>query len=104
MNEPVFENSMFTDDKSCEISIRAWVCIQDATTGALADSTELQYTENIFILNKFPSRCCVCIYIHIYIYIYIMSSDKALDSYREKGIHWNYNLTQCTGIGKSLFH
>ena len=33
MNEPVFENSMFTDDKSYEISIRAWVCIQNATTG-----------------------------------------------------------------------
>ena len=60
MNEPVFENSMFTDDKSYEISIRAWVCIPDATlwlqTGALADSTELQYTENKFILNKFPRR------------------------------------------------
>ena len=33
MNEPVFENSMFTDDKSYEISIRAWVRIQNATTG-----------------------------------------------------------------------
>ena len=32
MNEPVFENSMFTDDKSYEISIRAWVCIQNGTT------------------------------------------------------------------------
>ena len=32
-NEPVFENSMFTDDKSYEISIRAWVCIQNVTTG-----------------------------------------------------------------------
>ena len=42
MNEPVFENSMFTNDKSSEISIRAWVGIQNATTawlqtGALAD-------------------------------------------------------------------
>ena len=25
MNEPVFKNSMFTDDKSYKISIRAWV-------------------------------------------------------------------------------
>ena len=33
MNEPVFENSMFTDDKSYEISIRMWVRIQNATTG-----------------------------------------------------------------------
>ena len=33
MNEPVFENSVFTDDKSYEISIRAWVCIQNVTTG-----------------------------------------------------------------------
>ena len=30
-----------------------------------------------------------------------MSSDKALDSYKEKSIHWNPNLTKCTGIGKS---
>ena len=27
-----------------------------------------------------------------------MSSDKALDSYKEKGIHWNPNLTKCTEI------
>ena len=33
MSEPVFENSMFTEDKSYEMSIRAWVCIQKATTG-----------------------------------------------------------------------
>ena len=33
MDAPVFENSMFTDDKSYEISIRAWVCIEKATTG-----------------------------------------------------------------------
>ena len=33
MNEPVFENSMFTDDKSYEISICPWVCIPDMTTG-----------------------------------------------------------------------
>ena len=32
MSEPVFENSMFTDDKSYEMSIRTWVCIQNATT------------------------------------------------------------------------
>ena len=32
-------------------------------TGALADSTELQYTENKFILNKFPSRGDGCFYI-----------------------------------------
>ena len=32
MNEPVFENSMYTDDKSYEISIRAWTCIPDAIT------------------------------------------------------------------------
>ena len=44
MNEPVFENSMFTDDKSYEIS-------------------ELQYTENEFILNKFLSCCDGCFYI-----------------------------------------
>ena len=33
MNKPVFKNSMFTDDKSYEISIRMWVCIQNMTTG-----------------------------------------------------------------------
>ena len=57
MNKPVFENSMFTDDKSYEISIRMWVCIQNMTTGykqAPLLSTELQYTENKFILIKFP--------------------------------------------------
>ena len=32
-------------------------------TGALADSTELQYTEDKFILNKFPS---VVTYVSIY--------------------------------------
>ena len=32
MNEPVFENSMFTGDKIYEMSIRAWVYIQNATT------------------------------------------------------------------------
>ena len=26
----------------------------------------------------------------------------ALDSYKEKGIHWNPNLKKNTGIGKSL--
>ena len=31
--------------------------------GALADSTELQYTENEFILNKFLSCCDGCFYI-----------------------------------------
>ena len=34
-------------------------------------------------------------YVYIYIYIYIKSSDKALDSYKEKVIHWNLNLTEC---------
>ena len=29
MNEPVFENSMFTNDKHYEISIHVWVCIPD---------------------------------------------------------------------------
>ena len=33
MNEPVFENSMFTDDESYEMSIRARVSNQNATTG-----------------------------------------------------------------------
>ena len=33
MNEPVFEDSMFTDDQSYQISFRTWVCIQNATTG-----------------------------------------------------------------------
>ena len=28
MNEPVFENSMFTDDKSYQVSIRAWVAFR----------------------------------------------------------------------------
>ena len=55
------QNSMFTDGKSYEINIHAWVCIQNTTTGyktgALADSTELQYTEDKSILNKFPSHC-----------------------------------------------
>ena len=32
MNKLVFENSMFTDDKSYVISICMWVCIQNATT------------------------------------------------------------------------
>ena len=33
MNEPVFKNSMFPDDKSYEISICVGVCIQNATNG-----------------------------------------------------------------------
>ena len=33
MNKPAFENSMFTDDESYEINIRAWVCVQNGTTG-----------------------------------------------------------------------
>ena len=33
MNKPVFKNSMFTDDKSYEIIICMWVCIQNKTTG-----------------------------------------------------------------------
>ena len=33
MNEPGFENSMFTDEKSYEINIHAWVCIQNTITG-----------------------------------------------------------------------
>ena len=33
----------------------------------------------------------IYIYTYIYIYIYIMSLDQALESYKEKGIHWNYN-------------
>ena len=45
MNESVFENSMFTDDKSYKISIHSerdnWL-----QTSALADSTEIRYTEN----------------------------------------------------------
>ena len=44
------------------------------------------------------------IYIHIYINKYIKSSDKALDSYKEKGIHWNLNLTKCTWILKYLLY
>ena len=64
MKEPVFENSMFTDDKSYEISICAWVCIPDTTTGYKGvPSLILQYTENEFILNKFLSCCDGCFYI-----------------------------------------
>ena len=37
-------------------------------------------------------------YIYIYTQVYNKSLDKALDSYKEKGIHWNLNLTKCTGI------
>ena len=40
----------------------------------------------------------------IYIYIDIKSLDKALDSYKEKGIHWNLNLTKCTWILKYLLY
>ena len=58
MNEPVFENSMFTADKDLHSE-----CDNLLQTGALADSTELQYTENRFILNKFPSHCNGCFYI-----------------------------------------
>ena len=32
------------------------------------------------------------IYIYIYIDIYIKSSDQALDSYKEEGIHWFLKL------------
>ena len=32
------------------------------------------------------------------------SSGKALDSYKEKGIHWNPDLAKCTWIGKSLLY
>ena len=49
MNEPVFENSMFTADKDLHSE-----CDNLLQMGTLADSTELQYTENRFILNKFP--------------------------------------------------
>ena len=40
----------------------------------------------------------------IYIYIDIKSLDKALHSYKEKGIHWNLNLTKCTWILKYLLY
>ena len=58
MNESVFENSMFTTDK--DLHSERDNLLQ---TGALADSTELQYTENRFILNKFQSCCDGCFYI-----------------------------------------
>ena len=58
MNEPVFENSMFTADKDLHSE-----CDNLLQMGALADSTKLQYTENRFILNKFPSHCNRCFYI-----------------------------------------
>ena len=38
------------------------------------------------------------------IYIDIKSLDKALDSYKEKGIHLNLNLTKCTWILKYLLY
>ena len=38
------------------------------------------------------------------IYIDIKSLDKALHSYKEKGIHWNLNLTKCTWILKYLLY
>ena len=34
----------------------------------------------------------------------IKSLDKALHSYKEKGIHWNLNLTKCTWILKYLLY
>ena len=42
MNEPVFENSMFTADKDLHSE-----CDNLLQMGTLADSTELQYTESI---------------------------------------------------------
>ena len=52
MNEPVFENSMFTADKDLHSERDNLLQM-----GALADYIELKYTENRFILNKFPSCC-----------------------------------------------
>ena len=57
MNEPVFENSMFTADKDLHSE-----CDNLLQMGTLADSTKLQYTENRFIFNKFPSHCNGCFY------------------------------------------
>ena len=63
MNKPVFENSMFTDDESYEISIRAWVCVQNGTTGYKRAPQLILPNYNTIILNKFPSRCDGCFYI-----------------------------------------
>ena len=43
------------------------------------------------ITSEFEKINYVYVCVYIYIYIYIMSLDQALESYKEKGIHWNYN-------------
>ena len=66
MKEPVFEKCMCTDVKSYKMSIRAWVCIQNATTSyKRAPQLILPNYETLrqFILNKFPSRCDGCFHI-----------------------------------------
>ena len=46
MNEPGFENSMFTDEKSYEINIHAWVCIQNTITGYKRVPQLIRYPDN----------------------------------------------------------
>ena len=64
MDKPVFEKSIFTDDRKLwnkhphmglNLKCNNWLWMS-----TLADSTKLQYTESKFILNKFPSRCDRC--------------------------------------------
>ena len=59
MNEPVFKNSMFSDDKSYEISIHSWVCIQNATTGYKRgpNSSELQSEHFFNCVGAGKHRC-----------------------------------------------
>ena len=66
INEPVFENSMFTDEKKqWNKHLRVGLHSERGNKlqmDASADSTELWYSENKFVLNKFPSRYDGCFF------------------------------------------
>ena len=46
---------------------------------------------SILYLDSITSEFEKINYVYVCIYIYIMSLDQALESYKEKGNHWNYN-------------
>ena len=53
-------------------------------TGAIVDSTELQHTENKFILNKFPNRCDGC---------FLIRSEKEPKASDVSAAYWLYQHT-----------
>ena len=57
-------------------------------TSALADSTELRYTEDKFILNGFPRHCDGCYFILFYFFNRVTNSyfDKRIPLENDKSI------------------